>query len=58
MTWHGLFTVTRLRIIMTAFLLAELTGEPEAVKALLPQNVAFPGVKYETNAPARRLSAN
>ena len=38
--------------IMTAFLLAELRGEPEAVKALLPQNVAVPGVKYETNAPS------
>ena len=34
--------------IMTAFLLAELKGDAEAAKALLPQNVTVPGVKYET----------
>lgn len=36
--------------IMTAFLLAELKGDAEAAKALLPQNVTVPGVKYETTA--------
>ena len=34
--------------IMTAFLLAEVKGDTEAVKALLPQNVTIPGVKFET----------
>ncbi len=32
----------------TAFLLAELKGDAEAAKALAPENVAFPGIKYET----------
>lgn len=32
----------------TAFLLAELKGDPEAAQALAPENVAFPGVRYET----------
>ena len=34
--------------IMTAFLLAEVKGDTEAAKALLPQNVTIPGVKFET----------
>jgi hypothetical protein len=33
---------------MTAFLQAELKGDPEAVKALLPENVTVPGVRFET----------
>jgi hypothetical protein len=33
---------------MNAFLLAELKGAPEAVKALLPENVTVPGVRFET----------
>ena len=45
--------------IMTAFLLAELKGDAEAAKALLPQNVTVPGVKYETTtygaAPTAKL---
>ncbi|MFN8495862.1 MAG: alpha/beta fold hydrolase [Caldilineaceae bacterium] len=32
----------------TAFLLAELKGDKEAAKALAPENVTFPGIKYET----------
>ena len=32
----------------TAFLLAELKGDAEAAKALAPENVAFPGIQYET----------
>jgi predicted dienelactone hydrolase len=31
-----------------AFLLSELKGDPEAAKALAPENVAFPGIQYET----------
>lgn len=34
----------------TAFLLAELKGDDEAAKALAPENVAFPGIQYETTA--------
>jgi len=34
--------------IMSAFLLAELKGDPEAAKALLPENVTVPGVRFET----------
>ena len=34
--------------IMTAFLQAEVKGDTEAAKALLPQNVTIPGVKFET----------
>ena len=34
----------------TAFLLAELKGDAEAAKALAPENVAFPGITYETTA--------
>lgn len=33
---------------VTAFLLAELKGDAEAAKALAPENVVFPGIKYET----------
>jgi predicted dienelactone hydrolase len=33
---------------VTAFLLAELKGDTEAAKALLPENVTFPTVKFET----------
>ena len=32
----------------TAFLLAELKGDAEAAKALEPENVAYPGITYET----------
>ena len=32
----------------TAFLLAELKGDAEAATALEPENVAFPGIKYES----------
>lgn len=32
----------------TAFLLAELKGDKEAAKTLAPENVTFPGIKYET----------
>ncbi|MBK9093511.1 MAG: serine hydrolase [Anaerolineae bacterium] len=31
----------------TAFLLAELKGDADAAKALAPENVTFPGIKYE-----------
>jgi predicted dienelactone hydrolase len=34
----------------TAFLLAELKGDKEAVNALAPENVTFPGIKYQTTA--------
>lgn len=34
----------------TAFLLAELKGDSEAAKALAPENVTFPGIRYETTA--------
>lgn len=34
----------------TAFLLAELKGDIEAAQALTPENVAFPGIRYETTA--------
>jgi len=33
---------------VTAFLLAELKGDAEAAEALAPENVSFPGIKYET----------
>lgn len=32
----------------TAFLLAELKGDAEAAKALAPESVTFPGIRYET----------
>ena len=32
----------------TAFLLAELKGDAEAAAALAPENVTFPGIKYES----------
>lgn len=35
---------------VTAFLLAELKGDSEAANALAPENVAFPGIQYETTA--------
>lgn len=34
----------------TAFLLAELKGDAAAIKALAPENAAFPGIQYETTA--------
>lgn len=34
----------------TAFLLAELKGDPDAAAALAPENVVFPGIRYETTA--------
>lgn len=37
----------------TAFLLAELKGDAKAAKALAPENVAFPGIKYETTGFAK-----
>lgn len=33
----------------TAFLLTELKGDKEAAKALMPENVSFPGIEYETS---------
>jgi predicted dienelactone hydrolase len=33
----------------TAFLLTELKGDKEAAKALVPGNVSFPGIEYETS---------
>ena len=33
----------------TAFLLTELRGDQEAAKALLPENVSFAGIEYETS---------
>jgi predicted dienelactone hydrolase len=36
--------------LITAFLLAKLKDDPEAANALLPANVLFKGVKYETTA--------
>ena len=33
---------------VTAFLLTELKGDPEAAKALVPETVSFPGIQYET----------
>jgi predicted dienelactone hydrolase len=35
---------------VTAFLLQHLNGDAEAADALAPENVAFPGVRYETTA--------
>ena len=32
---------------VAAFLLAELKGDPEAAKALAPENVTFPSIQYE-----------
>ena len=44
---------------VTAFLLAKLKGDAEATKALAPENVTFPGIRYETTgfgaAPAATL---
>lgn len=37
---------------VTAFLLAELKDDAEAAKALIPENVTFPGIRYETTAYA------
>jgi predicted dienelactone hydrolase len=34
--------------IITAFLLAKLKDDPQAIQALLPENMNFPGVEYET----------
>jgi predicted dienelactone hydrolase len=42
--------------IMNAFLLAELKGDPEAVKALLPENVTVPGVRFETTVSKERAA--
>ncbi|WP_343413144.1 serine hydrolase [Candidatus Amarolinea dominans] len=43
----------------TAFLLAELKGDADAAKALAPEKVDFPGIKYETTgygaAPTAKL---
>lgn len=36
--------------LATAFLLAELKGDTEAAGALMPENVSFPGILYETTA--------
>jgi predicted dienelactone hydrolase len=33
----------------TAFLLTELKGDKEAANALVPENVSFPGIEYETS---------
>lgn len=45
----------------TAFLLAELKGDAEAAAALAPENVDFPGIKYESTgygvAPTAELDA-
>lgn len=38
---------------VTAFLLVELKGDTEAAKALAPDKVTFPGVRYETTAFAK-----
>ncbi|MCB0185008.1 MAG: prolyl oligopeptidase family serine peptidase [Caldilineaceae bacterium] len=38
--------------LATAFLLAELKGDPDAARALAPEQVSFPGVRYETTAYA------
>ena len=35
---------------VAAFLLSELQGDAEATKALVPENVLFPGINYETTA--------
>ena len=35
---------------VTAFFLAELKGDTAAAAALAPENVAFPGIEYETNS--------
>lgn len=37
---------------ITAFLLAELKDDAEAAEALAPENVIFPGIRYETTAYA------
>lgn len=37
---------------VTAFLLAELKDDAEAAKVLTPENVTFPGIRYETTAYA------
>ena len=42
---------------MTAFLLAELKGDPEAAAALAPENVASPGIQYETTEFGRGETA-
>jgi predicted dienelactone hydrolase len=48
---HGLGADTyryKIRHIITAFLLAKLKDDSKAAQALLPQNMIFPGVEYET----------
>ena len=35
---------------VTAFLLAELKDDTEAANALMPENVTFLGIRYETTA--------
>jgi hypothetical protein len=38
---------------VTAFLLTVLKGDAEAAKALKPENVTFPSIKYETTGVAK-----
>jgi predicted dienelactone hydrolase len=45
--WWGTYRDAN-KHIGTAFLLAQLKGDPVAAKALLPENMTIPGVKYET----------
>ena len=37
------------RPFVTAFMLAELKGDADAVAALAPDSVNFPGIEYETS---------
>lgn len=46
--WDRERTLDLIRHFSTAFLLIELKGDKEATKALAPENVTFPGIKYET----------
>jgi len=54
---HGLGWDTysdEIKHVMIAFLLAELKSNSEAVNALFPANVTFPGIKYETTVSNTR----
>lgn len=48
--WDKARSIDLVNHFSTAFLLAELKGDAAAAAALAPENVAFPGIQYETTA--------
>jgi predicted dienelactone hydrolase len=55
--WDKSHAIDLINHLSTAFLLAELKGDAAAAAALAAENVAFPGIQYETTAYAAAASA-